>query len=70
MAHRKRAKATTRRAKARGVNDLTPQEARNALSWVVEAMYPEGDPDHGWSPDTLDTIARWLDHYGLVPKSG
>jgi hypothetical protein len=38
------------------------------LNQIVEAMYPGGDPNAEWSPDTLDEIAYILDRAGLVPQ--
>lgn len=32
-----------------------------ALAAIAEALWPEGNPDHQWSADTLDQIARAVD---------
>jgi hypothetical protein len=44
--------------------DLVPADV---LRDIVEVMYPGGDVDAEWSPDTLDEIAGILDRAGLGP---
>jgi hypothetical protein len=49
--------------------DTTDEQSPAAvLADIVEAMYPGGDPDAQWSPDTLDEIAAILGRAGLVPE--
>ena len=75
MIRRERAaatQATDRERAAERVDALTLEEARDALFRIVDEMYPVPDPDapdHEWSADTTDAIARTLDMYGLVPES-
>lgn len=38
-----------------------------AMRGILEAMYPGGDPEAEWSPDTLNEIARVLKDHGLAP---
>jgi hypothetical protein len=47
---------------------LTAGQARGVVAGVRDALWPEGDPDHGWSPDTLDEIADLLARSGLGPR--
>ena len=42
-------------------------DAFAAVREILEAMYPGGDPDAEWSPDTLNTIADILKNRGLAP---
>ncbi len=49
-----------------------PQDVQDEdLRWIVEqiqsALWPTGDRDHQWSPDTLDEIAGALIDAGLGP---
>ena len=47
--------------------DLEKDELENILNGVIEALWPGGDPDHEWSPDTLNEIKDALSSYGLDP---
>jgi hypothetical protein len=49
--------------------DTTDLSPADVLGDIVEALYPGGDPDAEWSPDTLDEIAGILDRAGLVPEA-
>lgn len=44
------------------------KEALNAIADVREFLWPEGDPDASWSPDTIDSVARRLAF--LAPPRG
>lgn len=35
---------------------------------IADAMFPEGNPDHEWSADTLDQIAEILRDFKLLPE--
>jgi len=48
-------------------NELSQEELRQVVQGVLEALYPEADPDAKWSPDTLDDVALVLATAGLTP---
>jgi hypothetical protein len=50
------------------VEALTAGQARDVVAGVREALWPEGDSDHPWSPDTLDEVAELLARFGLGPR--
>ena len=48
-------------------NELSYEELRQVVQGVLEALYPDADPDAEWSPDTLDDVALVLATAGLTP---
>jgi len=39
----------------------------DTLRELAEVLWPEGDPDHEWSADTIDEVARVLTDAGFRP---
>jgi hypothetical protein len=48
-------------------NQLSYEELRQVVQGVLEALYPDADPDAKWSPDTLEDVAAVLAMAGLTP---
>lgn len=44
-------------------------EACDALYKISEILWPDGDHDAGWSPDTIDAVARVVRDAGYVPAT-
>lgn len=42
--------------------------AAHGMIAVVDTLYPSGAPEHEWSPDTLEKIARDVEQAGLTPR--
>jgi hypothetical protein len=49
---------------------LGPGQLQELVAAVAECLWPGGDPDHEWSPDTPDEVAFVLDRHGLRPAKG
>ena len=43
--------------------------AEETLRELAEVLWPEGDADHEWSPDTIDEVARILTDVGFRPAA-
>jgi hypothetical protein len=55
-------------SKQRGALErLGPGQLRELVAAVAECLWPGGDPDHEWSPDTLDEVASVLGRHGPGP---
>lgn len=52
----------------REVEDLTNDELFEIVYAVREALWPNGDGKHVWSPDTLEEVAAALSDKGLAPE--
>ena len=47
--------------------ETLPRDALDCLVMgVVDALYPGGDMEHDWSPDTLDSIAAVLEAHRVL----
>lgn len=44
-------------------DDLTQEQLLDIVKGVREALWPEGDATHTWTPETLDEIARVVTKY-------
>jgi len=42
-------------------------DPEGTLRELAEVLWPEGDADHSWSPDTIDEVARVLTDAGFRP---
>lgn len=51
-----------------GVKKLELFSPAYAIERVREILWPGGDKDHEWSPDTLDELAMALVQMGYGPK--
>jgi hypothetical protein len=49
--------------------NLTRDQLQVVVEGVLDALYPNADPDAEWSADTLDDVAAVLVTAGLVPKN-
>jgi hypothetical protein len=50
------------------VEALTAGQARDVVAGVADCLWPGGEPDQPWSPDTLDEIADLLARFGIGPR--
>jgi hypothetical protein len=37
---------------------------------IIDILYPDGDTEADWSPDTLPEIATLIEDAGLTPRGG
>jgi hypothetical protein len=47
--------------------DLTKKELHDIVERVRDTLWPRGNPDASWSPDTVDAVAGILNDYHLRP---
>lgn len=47
--------------------DLTQEELVELVDSLVETLWPRGNRDESWTPDTIDQLALKLQSYGLEP---
>ena len=47
------------------ITELSHDGALDMLERIFNALYPGGDPDTQWSPDTLDSIAQVFHDYEI-----
>jgi hypothetical protein len=47
--------------------DLTKDELLWIVEHIVNALWPRGDSEFSWSPDTVESVASILDQYHLRP---
>ena len=50
--------------------ETEPGTPENIVASIVDALWPDGNPDFEWSPDTLNEIADILTARGYGPDSG
>lgn len=48
---------------------LTLSEAPEFIERLRETLWPTGDEEHQWSPDTLDEISNLFHEYNLAPTT-
>ncbi len=49
------------------LTELSHDGALDMLERILNTLYPGGDPDSQWSPDTLDSIAQVFRDYDIKP---
>jgi hypothetical protein len=47
--------------------DLTKEELLAIVEGVREVLWPLSNPDHVWTPETVESVASVLDQYHLRP---
>jgi hypothetical protein len=47
--------------------DLTREQLLDVVERVREVLWPAGNEDESWSPDTLDAVAEVFMAHGLAP---
>lgn len=47
--------------------DMAKEDLAELVERLCEAVWPEGDPGHEWSPDTISDVATILTDAGLRP---
>jgi len=47
------------------IQEIPRNQLEEFMERVVEALYPNQDPDFEWSPDTLDEIANIVEGHNL-----
>jgi len=49
------------------VDDLNESEAKDIVEKIRDILWPRGEADKEWSPDTMDAVAQVMDNYHLRP---
>lgn len=49
-------------------HELSQADLIDVVHRVQQALWPDGDAEHEWSPDTLEEISRALVEAGLSPE--
>ena len=49
--------------------NLQREDINRVVEEIIDVMWPLGQEDNNWSPDTLDQIVDILVKYGLFPTS-